>query len=84
MVTSANVVAVELQRLENVSRTALPATATVAISRIVELSASPLARSVGDVQVVCHPNGAEGLDVADAGIKLPTDQPSTAASPRAK
>ena len=84
MVTSANVVAVGLQRLENVSCTSLPATAAVAISRTVELFVSPAPRSVGDVHVVCHANDAEGVDAADASEKLPTDQLSTAASPRAK
>jgi hypothetical protein len=84
MVTSANVVAVGLQRLENVSCTSLPATATVAMSRTVELFANPRARSVGDVHVVCHPNDAEGVDAADASEKLPTDQLSTAVNAIAK
>jgi hypothetical protein len=63
--TALNVVGAVLQRLEKVNLREVPPTATVAMSRVVELVVTPLARSVGEVQVVCQAGGATGEAVAE-------------------
>ena len=65
--TALKVVGVELQRLEKVNSSEVPDTATVAMSRVVESTVWPTAKSVGDAHVVCQVGAVVGgADVAEA------------------
>ncbi|MBW4076911.1 MAG: hypothetical protein HIU84_00045 [Acidobacteria bacterium] len=81
-VTALNVVAVVLQRFENVNLSELPPTATVAMSRVVELDVTPTARSVGEVQVVCQAGAA--LVAAEAEVFKVAAHPITVTSSATK